>query len=46
MGFLARLFVKLLPKIEEIIDRSFLNDELKDKYQTLIRERIDRLNRV
>jgi serine/threonine-protein kinase HipA len=43
---LIQKYVKLLPKIEEIIDRSFLNDELKDKYRTLIRERIDRLNRV
>lgn len=43
---LIQKYVKLLPKIEEIIDRSFLNDELKDKYWTLIRERIDRLNRV
>lgn len=43
---LIQKYVKLLPKIEEIIDRSFLNDELKDKYRTLIRERIDRLNKV
>ena len=43
---LIQKYVKLLPKIEEIIDRSFLNDELKDKYRTLIRKRIDRLNRV
>lgn len=43
---LIQKYVKLLPKIEEIIDRSFLNDELKDKYWTLISERIDRLNRV
>lgn len=43
---LIQKYVKLLPKIEKIIDRSFLNDELKDKYRTLIRERIDRLNRV
>ena len=40
---LFQKYVKLLPKIEEIIDKSFLNDEYKDKYRDLIRERIGRL---
>lgn len=40
---LFQKYVKLLPKIEEIIDKSFLNDEYKDKYRNLIRERIGRL---
>lgn len=41
---LIRKYVKLLPEMEEVIDRSFLNDELKDKYCGVIRERIGRLN--
>lgn len=41
---LIQKYVKLLPKIEELIDRSFLNDEFKDKYLNLINERIGRLN--
>lgn len=43
---LIQKYVKLLSKIEEFIDRSFLNDELKDRYYRLIRERIGRLNDV
>ena len=41
---LIRKYVKLLPEMEEVIDRSFLNDEFKDKYCGVIRERIGRLN--
>lgn len=41
---LIKKYVKLLPKIEELIDRSFLSDEFKDKYLNLINERIGRLN--
>lgn len=37
-------YVKLLPEMEEVIDRSFLNDEFKDKYYGVIHERIGRLN--
>ena len=37
-------YVKLLPEMEEVIDRSFLNDEFKDKYYRVIHERIGRLN--
>ena len=39
-------YVKLLPKTKEIIDQSFLNAELKDKYWGLVRERINRLNKA
>lgn len=41
---LIQKYVKLLPKIEELTDRSFLSDEFKDKYLNLINERIGRLN--
>lgn len=41
---LIQKYVKLPPKIEELIDRSFLSDEFKDKYLNLINERIGRLN--
>ena len=37
-------YVKLLPEMAEVIDRSFLNDEFKDKYYREIHERIGRLN--
>lgn len=40
---LIQKYVKLLPKFQEIIDKSFLNDELKVKYSELISERIHRL---
>ena len=36
-------YAKLLPEMKKLIDISFLNDELKDKYVRLIAERIDRL---
>ena len=41
---LIRKYVKLLPEMEEVIDKSFLNDEFKDKYYRVIHERIGRLN--
>lgn len=43
---LIQKYVKLLPKFQEIIGESFLNDELKDKYSELISERIGRLIQV
>lgn len=36
-------YVKLLPGMKKLIDNSFLNDRLKDKYAELITERIDRI---
>lgn len=38
---LIQKYIKLLPEMEEVIGRSFLNDKLKDKYAELITERID-----
>lgn len=43
---LIQKYVKLLPKIKVVVNQSFLNDELKNKYWGLIRERIDRINKV
>lgn len=43
---LIQKYVKLLPKIKVVVDQSFLNDELKNKYWGLISERIDRINKV
>ena len=43
---LIRKYVKLLPEMEELIDRSFLNDEFRNKYCGVIHERIGRLNKV
>ena len=43
---LIQKYVKLLPKFQEIISESFLNEELKDKYSGLISERIGRLIQV
>ena len=37
-------YAKLLPEMAEVIDRSFLTDEFKDKYYRVIHERIGRLN--
>ena len=37
-------YAKLLPEMAEVIDRSFLTDEFKDKYYRMIHERIGRLN--
>lgn len=36
-------YVKLFPEMKKLIDNSFLNDRLKDKYAELITERIDRI---
>ena len=36
-------YVKLLPEMKKLVGNSFLNDEPKDKYAELIKERIDSL---
>lgn len=36
-------YVKLLPEMEELVGKSFLNDGLKEKYFTLLTERINRI---
>ncbi len=41
---LINKYIKLLPKFEAVIQNSFLNAELKEKYGELLRERIDRLS--
>lgn len=41
---LINKYVRLLPEMKKLIDNSFLNDELKDKYAGLMTERIDRIN--
>lgn len=41
---LINKYVRLLPEMKKLIDNSFLNDELKDKYAELMTERIDRIN--
>ena len=40
---LFKKFIKAIPKWDEWIDVSFLPDEMKGKYKTLIAERIGRL---
>lgn len=40
---LIQKYARLLPKMNEIIDKSFLNDELKGKYSDLIGRRISRI---
>lgn len=40
---LIQKYARLLPKMNEIIDKSFLNDELKGKYSDLIGVRISRI---
>ena len=40
---LIQKYARLLPKMNEIIDKSFLNDELKGKYSDLISVRISRI---
>lgn len=39
-------YIKLLPKLDAIIQSSFLSNELKGKYRDLLRERLDRLSFV
>jgi len=36
-------YVKLLPKFENMINNSFLNEELQRKFSELLKERLDRL---
>lgn len=43
---LIQKYVKLLSKIEAVIDQSFLNVEFKDKYRGLANGRIKRLNKL
>jgi len=38
---LINKYVKLLPTLEHTIHHSFLNDELKEKYSKLLKERIN-----
>ena len=40
---LIQKYARLLPKMNEIIDKSFLNDELKGKYSDLLSVRISRI---
>lgn len=40
---LIQKYVKLLPQMNELINKSFLNEELKSKYIELIRQRINRI---
>lgn len=40
---LIQKYARLLPKMNEIIDKSFLNDELKGKYSDFISVRISRI---
>ncbi len=40
---LIQKYIKLLPKMNELINKSFLNEELKNKYIELIRQRINRI---
>lgn len=40
---LIQKYARLLPKMNEIIDKSFLNDELKGKFSDLISVRISRI---
>jgi len=40
---LINKYVKLLPKFEDMINNSFLNEELKKKFSALLKERLDRL---
>lgn len=40
---LINKYIKLLPKFETVIQNSFLNADLKEKYSELLRGRIARL---
>lgn len=42
---LINKYFKLLPAFERLIDESFLSDELKEQYVTLLKERIERLRK-
>lgn len=41
---LINKYIKLLPKFETVIQNSFLSTELKEKYDSLLRERLCRLS--
>lgn len=41
---LINKYIKLLPRFEAVIQNSFLNTELKEKYGELLRERLGRLS--
>ena len=40
---LINKYIKLLPKFELLIQNSFLSDDLKEKYDELLKERLGRL---
>lgn len=40
---LIQKYVKLLPQMNKLINKSFLNEELKSKYIELVRQRINRI---
>ena len=40
---LINKYIKLLPKFEAVIQNSFISDELKVKYDELLKERLGRL---
>ena len=37
-------YIKLLPKFEAVIQNSFISDELKVKYDELLKERLERIS--
>lgn len=41
---LIKKYIRLFPKFENVIQKSFLSSELKQKYIELLRERLDRLS--
>ena len=41
---LIKKYIRLLPKLEDVIQNSFLSAELKEKYIELLRARLDRLS--
>lgn len=41
---LINKYFKLLPKFEDVIQKSFLSVELKERYSDLLRERLGRLS--
>lgn len=44
VGRLINKYIKLLPKFDTVIQSSFLNTELKERYSELLRERLGRLS--
>ena len=41
---LINKYIKLLPKFEAVIQNSFISDELKVKYDELLKERLERIS--